>query len=236
MRTKNSTTQKSSVEKRKCFVSEKADAQDKMFGRAGVCKRLPVEYEHNGNFYCVLHFPDNEKHKSTNFFETFWKRLEEKRYDFRYVYFSNGLSLDEYTFSETVDFSEAIFAKEVSLIRCIFKSETYFSLCEFNQNADFSGAIFDEQSEIFFSQTSFKKNVDFQAVIYKGYIFFNRIVGKTTNLSNEVWLDFRYAWLEKPERINFHNFQLRPGWFIDIDSRKFNFTACTWKTAGRKRY
>jgi hypothetical protein len=41
-------------------------------------------------------------------------------------------------------------------------------------------------------------------------------------------VDFSSTHIERPELISFHTVRLRPSWFIDVDARKFNFTAVRW--------
>ena len=41
-------------------------------------------------------------------------------------------------------------------------------------------------------------------------------------------MDFRFAAIEKPERISFHRLDLKPHWFINCDCRKFEFVDCEW--------
>ena len=44
-----------------CYFGEEFSEQAKNSLRAKVCKDLPVEFEKEGKYYCVLHFPDNHK-------------------------------------------------------------------------------------------------------------------------------------------------------------------------------
>jgi hypothetical protein len=36
-------------------------------------------------------------------------------------------------------------------------------------------------------------------------------------------LDFQFAHFEKPDRVSFHTLDLKPHWFVNVDSRKFEF-------------
>ena len=54
-----------------------------------------------------------------------------------------------------------------------------------------------------------------------------KVKRKTNVFENS--LDFAHVRAEKPERITFNKVRLRPGWFVNIDSRKFVFTDIVWE-------
>jgi hypothetical protein len=42
-------------------------------------------------------------------------------------------------------------------------------------------------------------------------------------------LSLQFARIEEPERLSFHTLSLRPHWFVNIDSRKFEFINVKWR-------
>ncbi len=63
---------KSSNKNRKCFVSKLATWQVDNIRRQ-VCQDLPAEYEHENNFYCLLHYP-NEKTSDCIYYDGIGRR------------------------------------------------------------------------------------------------------------------------------------------------------------------
>src|SRR5215211_6376824 len=51
-----------------------------------VCKGLPSDNEHDSKHYCVLHLPDKDKNLD-KFGEAVAKKVKDKDFDFRGVYF-----------------------------------------------------------------------------------------------------------------------------------------------------
>jgi hypothetical protein len=41
-------------------------------------------------------------------------------------------------------------------------------------------------------------------------------------------MDLQFIRIEKPERLSFHTVKLRPHWFVNVDSRKFEFIDVEW--------
>lgn len=230
---------KSSKEKSECFISENVDELDKSYVRLKVCQNLPIEYEHAGKKYCLLHYPSLDKIEA--FEKEFEKRLTAEDYDFKGVYFPSLISLFSKKFEKSINFHSATFTKgirvssttfsdHVDFIGAIFIGDTYFYEVTFSQYVSFHAATFEEHSDISFSKIRFEKEVDLDYAIFRGYVTFdgereNQMFGKNSliNLQN--------ARLENPERISFHSVRLQPNWFVNTDCRKFVFTACRWKRA-----
>src|SRR5215203_1007534 len=91
-----------------CSVAESVCAREKEF--RSVCKWLPADNEHEGKQYCVLHFPRVDKDQAA-FMGTIEKKLKDKDFDFRGVYFPGKQSLASFspnaTFEGRADFSKA---------------------------------------------------------------------------------------------------------------------------------
>jgi uncharacterized protein YjbI with pentapeptide repeats len=131
--------------------------------------------------------------------ETYFLRAEfSGRAYFEDATFCNA-AFEEATFKEMVRFDRVIFRKAANLQKAAFHGEAHFPDATFKGMTRFDGATFMER-------------VAFTNL---------RIASKTT-------LDFRKTTIEKPERVHFHNTTLHPSWFVDVDSRKFDFTNVNW--------
>src|SRR2546421_11338460 len=82
------------------------------------CKGLSFYKAHEGQRYCVLHYPS--KDKSAAFNEALKRKLDAQDFDFRGVWFSDGVNFFEFTFTTPVDFSYAKFGAEA-----IFATATF---------------------------------------------------------------------------------------------------------------
>ena len=94
----------------------------KEFGSA--CKGLPADNEYQGKQYCVLHSPRVDKDLAA-FEGAIEKKLKDKDFDFRGVYFPGKQSLASFlpnaTFEGTVDFYEATFEGVASFYEATFE-------------------------------------------------------------------------------------------------------------------
>jgi hypothetical protein len=178
----------------------------KEFGSA--CKGLPADNEHEGKEYCVLHFPSVDKNLA-GFKEAIEKKLKDKDFDFRGVYFP-GVKAFLATFEEQAGFSEATFEGEAHFTSAIFKGEADFALATFERAAYFSHVSFQQKAQ--FAQATFREEGIFWSLETFPRIHFS----------------FGRAIIEKPERFSFHSTYLRPSWFIDVDAQKFDFSDVEW--------
>lgn len=104
------------------------------------CRGLPFYKEHQGERYCVLHYPGKEK--SDDFVVAIRKKLEAKDFNFRGVWFPNPISFAGFEFSTNV----------------------FFDYAQFDSNVDFSQAKFPYAQ---FIGTNFGANVSFGAARFK---------------------------------------------------------------------
>ncbi|MEW6126964.1 MAG: hypothetical protein AB1757_07990 [Acidobacteriota bacterium] len=95
-----------------------------------------------------------------------------------------------------------------------FPEDIEFSYMEFETGADFRYAKFSGEAK-------------FDHTIFKDYIKFagSQEIQPFTKTS---LLDLQTSFIEKPERVSFHSVTLRPHWFINTDTRKFEFTNVKW--------
>ena len=132
--------------------------------------------------------------------------------------------------SEETDFREAQFGSE----------ETDFSLAQFGGKTTlFLGTQFSSESTTFLAaqfsgaETSFghkaifRKEVDFGGAIFKEQIVFSGLKGHPL-FGSEAWAQFNSVRIEKPELLRFGSVLLHPGWFINTDVRKVDFTDVKW--------
>jgi uncharacterized protein YjbI with pentapeptide repeats len=142
-------------------------------------------------------------------------------------------------FSAAAEFSNAKFNGGADFEGTKFKADTSFNSASFTAGAGFSFATFSDLTE--FISTDFGATADFYAAIFRGdasfrtatfrdYVYFagepkRRVYGDQTQLG------FEFAHFEMPDRVSFHTLDLKPGWFVNIDSRTFEFTDVDFKYA-----
>jgi hypothetical protein len=142
--------------------------------------------------------------------------------------FKNEVSFTHTKFLDEVSFSEVEFHKDAVFFWSIFHHDTFFDNTLFHKTARFNSVIFEKDSDILFRHTYFKDYTDFKYVTFSNYWTFEPYEPEKPLPDTQI-LDFRYARLEKPDKITFIDTPLKPCWFIGIDSRKFNFTNVDWK-------
>jgi uncharacterized protein YjbI with pentapeptide repeats len=218
------------------------------------CEGLRFYKKHKGKKYCVLHYPDKEK---PDFNEALKRKLEAEDFDFTEVYFpgdvnfkeltftapayfhsatfSAGANFSKATFRDGTNFNQAKFSEDVTFIFATFSAESDFSHVTFSAAAHFDGATFIEQVNFLFARfgavasfnyATFNKEVHLNSATFKDYVIFAG--SKEEHFAEDSYLNLRYARIEKPERVSFHNIKLRPHWFIHVDARRFEFVNVNW--------
>jgi len=130
---------------------------------------------------------------------------------------------------EATSFQNARFGgKRTYFSRALFGGETaYFIGAQFGgEQTYFYGAQFGG-AETRFQEATFMKEVDFGGATFKERASF---WGRKGNLvfSSGAWASFNNSRIEKPEQFTFNTVLLHPGWFINVDVRKVDFTDVTW--------
>jgi len=188
------------------------------------CKNLP-EYRDTG--YCVLHFPGEEKRE---YFEQVKKdKLEQEDYDFSGTVFPEGTSdFGGVEFHTDTHFTDATFIGGAQFSDATFSGEeTDFSGTQFSgESTDFQEAQFGS-AEISFREATFAKEVYFSRVTFSEKVTFwgtqeNPVFGPGA------WVQCVRPRIEKPELLTFNTVLLHPGWFINADVRKVDFTDVKW--------
>ena len=123
-------------------------------------------------------------------------------------------------FSAEASFSRASFTAKTTFSRASFNAEADFTEVSFDAEADFTGANFNAEAD--FGHASFDMEGLFNDATFKDFTYFAGLLSERT-IGNNTRLDFQFAHFDKPDRVLFHTLDLRPHWFVNVDSRKFEF-------------
>lgn len=138
------------LEDRPCHFSGKFSVEAKNSLRKEVCGQLLVDFEVEGLFYCVLHFPDKKKHTNTNFIAAVEEKLSKQENNYCGVFFPGKTTyFADHIFETETLFERAVFEHAV-FTGAVFNDTASFSFAELNR-ANFSGSKFHKQS--FFLET-----------------------------------------------------------------------------------
>jgi uncharacterized protein YjbI with pentapeptide repeats len=136
-----------------------------------------------------------------------------------------NFSSSKRTFFFVAQFSSS---KETSFSSAQFSGEgTSFQRARFmGKRTLFTGAQFGSALTSFL-EAIFMKEVDFTEATVKDKAFF---WGSKANpvFGSEAWARFNRCRIEKPEQFTFNTVLLHPGWFINVDVRKVDFTDVKW--------
>lgn len=220
------------------------------------CEGLPFFKEHEERQYCVLHYPSTGKR--TKLYKVLSEKFNKGDFNFRGTWFPADLKVKDFNFDKPVDFTGAVFNGETIFTGSLFHEGADFSDAVFQREAYFSGATFFKEaifnntnfrSLAYFPRATFEGAAKFESATFGGEADFTTVTFKnlvkfkfatfTTYLKflgdasipsfvEQVELDFQYANIEEPERVSFNSVTLMPHWFVDVDSRKFDFTNVTW--------
>lgn len=202
--------------------------------------------EYKGKRYCVLHYPGVEK--SAEFKAALEQKLAAKDFNFCGVWFPEKASFANFDFDADADFYYAVFSAEADFQKAKFGTSVSFAFAEFGAdvnfrtanfksdanfygatfigNADFRHAIFG--ANVYFNRTAFSAGADFSNVTLTSYFYFYGDA-KRQVFSDKSSLNLSYARIEKPKRVSFQEVMLRPHWFVDTDSRDFEFVNVKWR-------
>jgi uncharacterized protein YjbI with pentapeptide repeats len=151
-----------------------------------VCKGLPADNEHEGKEYCVLHCPSVDKDQA-EFEEAVEKKVKDKDFDFRGVYFPGWQSLAPFristlpngTFEELADFSDATFKERAVFSRATFKKMAHFDRSTFEGEANFLNGTFEGLAT--FHDAIFKESATFSDATFKELADFDRATFEEVN-------------------------------------------------------
>ncbi len=135
--------------------------------------------------------------------------------DFSYAEF------DEITF----DFAKL---QNIFFFRTKFNEEASFWVTTFTKFADFRGSVFNSKAN--FTRIILENGADvrFREATFKDYLIFDNSHDSLAYDFSKASLNLRDAKMEKPENCRFHSISLHPNWFINTDTRKFEFSNIDW--------
>src|SRR6266498_3493983 len=151
-----------------------------------------------------------------NFNDTDFKKAA----DFREAIFSENVRFIAANFKAAADFSDASFSKEGYFSDASFTAAAKFAIASFNADANFSKASFGAAAK--FNHTSFSDAANFIETTFKDYFYFTGSSSRRS-FGDQQRLNFQFAHFEKPDRVSFRTLDLKPHWFVHVDSRKFEF-------------
>ena len=206
------------------------------------CEGEPVYHELDGKQYCVLHYPADKD--NAVFQAAVDRKLSNREYNFRGVWFPAEIRFSKAEFGTNVDFVDAVFngtvgfrkanfAKPAYFNRATFNGEVNFSQVRFREGVNFSDATFHRQvsfyyahfnAEVDFTGTAFGDLANFYGATFGDHV---RFAGGE-RLARINSLDLQFARIEKPDRLYFHSLTARPSWFVNVDVRRFDFINVNW--------
>ena len=195
---------KKSMGKSQCFISNDLDGTEKERIRKNVCRDLPVNYKSGGQNYCILHFPNDQKHMNTDFNIIVSELLDAQDYVFEYCYFSDVFRLWRSEGIFHANFRHAIFLQDALFGGTVYLNGAIFDNAIFKSKAHFGNATFDHRAS--FNHVIFAGTVDFRDARFNTDAHFSAIVlhqtaylGATFNQS----AFFRYANFEENSEVFF---------------------------------
>jgi uncharacterized protein YjbI with pentapeptide repeats len=156
-------------------------------------------------------------------FNAGWTNFEGAQFSGEWTDFSNTQFSGEQTFFPRTQFS----SKQTSFSDATFNAGwTNFTEAQFcGTETNFAGARFSAYTS-FVSATFTTKTVRFSKATFRAKAEFWGS-GNNSVFDSQAWVWFD-SYIEKPELLTFNTVLLHPGWFINTDVRKVNFTDVKW--------
>jgi uncharacterized protein YjbI with pentapeptide repeats len=151
---------------------------------------------------------------------------------FRYAKFSKEANFRFAKFSKEANFQGVEFGADADFGHAEFTVDADFKYAEFaaNRSASFRVAIFSAVANFyyanFYSAADFSKASFIDVAYFYGATFRDYL--KFEGEGQHQVLDFRYAKIEKPDRVSFHALNLRPDVFLNVDAREFDLVNVHW--------
>jgi Pentapeptide repeats (9 copies) len=174
-----------------CHVHDECENRQSI--HKSVCRKLETTEHTDGNHYCLLHLPTEEKDArkfqqiiderfdevaeaiakiEAELPEADWKEAKAGHdYDFRYVWFPKYISFRNKAFSGDAYFYSATFSGDADFISATFSGDAYFSSATFSGYAHFSSATFSGYA--YFSSATFSDSASFISATFSGYASFS---------------------------------------------------------------
>lgn len=178
--------------------------------RLEVCDDLPFYREKDGNQYCILHCPIDEKDDIDKIIK---QRLDNKKYNFGGVWFPKKANFHQYKFEKdiTARFDYTHFSKKADFWHAEFPEKVFFDFAAFEQEALFSFAEFEIASfhnvtfsnEAIFYNTRFRELALFTSSYFKKHATFGYSKFKNASFSDSKFSD------EQNEKLNFFDAEFK---------------------------
>lgn len=191
-----------------------------------------AKFKRKANFSYAV-FPNLQD--TTEMETSFYSSEFENEANFFFTKFYNRIDFSQSKFLGSASFFETLFNANASFKKTHLTS-AYFSETIFEKNVDFYESTIITAS---FNKSIFKKVADFResnvtaAINFEGSSFegFAKFSGKDNkhNSWSSDALNFKSVDVEKPEKISFRSLKLKPDFFINTDTRKFEFTNIKWE-------
>jgi hypothetical protein len=169
----------------RCFVRLNCVGEEKEEIREKVCvgdaKFKDVEDE---EMYCIMHYRNNSK--QGDFDNCFQQKIENKEFDFRYVYFPT-IYIENVTFEEVANFQKAIFSDTTNFKNVTFRNDAVF------QDAFFFGYI--SFSEVTFNRLAIFANCNFDSFTFFSDLTFDckdKKINSLTSIATFQFATFKY--------------------------------------------
>jgi hypothetical protein len=181
----------------------------------------------------------------------FGKIIFDQWVDFAYAVFHAGADFNESKFSadayfhyaefeDEADFRFAVFERLAYFRGATFRTGANFEVVAFGGEADFTAVKFCAPAAFDLRKAASLGEADFDALKSRAANFGYTRISDYATFSSEhfpafdaaAFLDFRFANVEKPERVSFRTLMLRPHWFVNVDARKFDLSNVDWNWRG----
>lgn len=159
----------------------------------------------------------------------FSKSTFEAFVDFSATEFVLGANFRESAFNGPALFATE-FGSSANFSGVDFSGWAEFNDSEFKDGATFIGTTFSKLAD--FTDTTFDGNVSFDLAVFSESAKFGKPDGGREVFGDNARVSFDYATIENPHRFSFHSMRLKPGWFFNLDCRKFDFTNVSWFKIG----
>lgn len=166
---------------------------------------------------------------------SFYSAVFEGQVDFGAAVFAGVADFNTAEFKAAAGFGLAEFVGQARFFSAVFKGEADFTAVTFGEMANFMSSMF--SGGAVFSSATFNSVIYFDNIILSGAANFSHTsfkdVARFSSNEKKVFLegaslDLEFARIDKPERIAFHGIELHPHWFVNVDSRKFEFVDVEW--------
>jgi uncharacterized protein YjbI with pentapeptide repeats len=150
----------------------------------------------------------------------FWEPVE-----FNHVVFDEPAIFDGSAFNAVAEFRSSEFRAAGNLSHVVFAAGVHFLAAVFNKRTNFVSTTFEKKAD--FTSSSFAAEADFTSATFLDQATFAgtesiKVFGERSSLS------LQYARIETPHLMLFHTISLLPHWFINVNSRGFDFANVDW--------